>query len=59
MSIKKERCRCGLSQLYVAKQMNVEQAAVSQWETGKTKPRVDTLLKLAELFGCTVDELLK
>lgn len=59
MSIKSERERNGMTQLSVAQKMNVEQAAVCQWEKGKTKPRVDTLIKLADLFNCTVDELLK
>lgn len=43
----------------VMKFMNVSDAAVYQWETGVTTPRTDKLIKLAEFYGCTVDELLR
>ena len=49
----------GLTQAEVAKVMDVDQSAVSQWETGKTAPRAALLVKLAELYCCTVDELLR
>ena len=34
-------------------------AAVYMWETGKQAPRASRLPEIAELYGCTVDELLK
>lgn len=48
----------GLSQMDVAKEIGVDQTTVHLWETGKTKPRVETLMKLASYFNVTVDELL-
>lgn len=52
------RTSAGLSQGKVAKELGITDAAVSMWETGKTRPRASLLVKLATLYGCTVDELL-
>ena len=49
----------GMSQDDVAKHICVSRQAVSQWETGKTKPDVDMLKKLCELYGVSMDELLE
>lgn len=49
----------GLTQKEVAKRLGITTAAVSMWETGKTKPRADSLIALAKLYGCTVDDILK
>ena len=59
MSFLSARTKTGLSQATVAKAMGVSDAAVSMWETGKTRPRAGLLLELANLYGCTVDELLR
>ena len=34
------------------------ESAIRMWESGKTKPDADTLIKIAEYFGCTTDYLL-
>lgn len=59
MSFKSERKKSGKSVAEVMKHMGVTDAAVYQWETGVTTPRTDKLIKLAEFYGCTVDELLR
>lgn len=59
MSFKSERKKSGKSVAEVTKHMGVTDAAVYQWETGVTTPRTDKLIKLAEFYGCTVDELLR
>lgn len=59
MSFLSARTKTGYSQAKVAKEMGVSDAAVSMWETGKTRPRASLLVKLAELYGCSLDELLK
>lgn len=59
MTLQQIRKRVGVSQKELADQLGVFQSAVSQWETGKAIPRGATLLRLAEILGCTVDELLK
>ena len=59
MSFKKAREKCGLTQQEVATRLGIDQSAVCLWETGKTKPRSSQLLKIAELYNCTVEELLR
>ena len=51
------RERRGLSQLEVSKQLNISQSAISQYEKSKREPSIEILIKLADLFGCTIDEL--
>ena len=58
MSFLGARMSAGLSRVEVAKRIGVSDAAVSMWETGKTRPRASLLLTLANLYHCTVDELL-
>lgn len=52
------RKKAGLTQKEVAAAVGVDQSAVSFWETGAFSPRAAVLLKVARLYGCTVDELL-
>lgn len=58
MTLKELRLSAKLRQEDVAKRLNVNQAAVSKWETGETKPSRKYHKKLAKLYGVTVDELL-
>ena len=58
MGFRKARINAGLSVKEVMAAIGVSDAAVYQWETGVTIPRVKTLKKLAKLYGCTVDKLL-
>lgn len=48
----------GLTQAQLATQLNVTAAAVSKWENGESKPRVDVLFKLAEILGVRAEELI-
>ena len=54
-----ERERVGLTQAALAQKIGVTQQAVASWEAGKTLPRPSMLLRLADVLGCTVDELLR
>lgn len=47
----------GLSQGDVARHIGVSRPAYGFWEKGTTKPKADKLLKLAQLFDITLDEL--
>lgn len=49
----------GFTQKEVAEKIGVDQSAVSLWETGKTAPRASILVKLACLYRCSVDDLLR
>ena len=48
----------GLTQADVAEQLGVTAAAVSKWENGSSKPRVEVLFKLAEILGVRPEELM-
>lgn len=52
---RKER---GLSQENMGKALGVGQSAVAMWETGENLPRADKLPQLAEILGCSIDELM-
>lgn len=59
MNFRKFRKRAGLTQTELAKVIDVTQSAVGSWERGEAYPRVSKLKELADLYGCTVDELLQ
>ena len=59
MTLKERRQAAGMSQEEVASLVNVDQAAVSNWERGVNPPLPKYQRMLANLYGCTVDELLK
>jgi transcriptional regulator with XRE-family HTH domain len=48
----------GLKQSQLAELVNVDQSAVSQWESGTVSPTADNLKKLATVLNCSADELL-
>lgn len=58
MTFRIAREKCGLTQQEVATRLGIDQSTVCLWETGKTKPRSSQLPKIAEMYNCTVDELL-
>lgn len=47
-----------MSQEDVANKLNVSRQTVSKWETGESKPDLDKVMPICELFGITPDELL-
>ena len=57
-AIKKFREAAGLTQLKTAQEIGVSTATLIRYESGTREPRATELLKMSELFGCTVDELL-
>lgn len=53
------RAAQGLSQVELAELLEVSRQSVSKWETDGSVPELDKLLRLAEIFGITLDELVK
>lgn len=49
----------GESNYRFAKEIGVHQTSVANWKNGLCFPHPKQLLKIADHFGCTVDELLK
>ena len=48
----------GLSQLEVSEKLDVSRQAVSRWESGISKPSVENLQSLCQLYDVTIDNLL-
>ena len=48
----------GVSQEQLAKYLKVSRQSVSKWESDKSQPEIEKIVKLAELFKITIDELL-
>ncbi len=57
--IKKYREEKQMTQVEVADVLGVKPATISKYEAGTLEPNIESLKKLAELFGVSVDELLK
>ena len=57
-NIKKHRMEKGMTQDQLAEKLNVTRQAVSNWETGKTQPSIETLTALGLLFGISVEALI-
>ena len=49
----------GLSQEELAERIGVSRQAVSKWERGEASPDTDNLIALSEVYGVTLDELIK
>lgn len=48
-----------MTQAELAVQVGVKPNTISQWESGSRKPDIDTVLHLATILNCTVDDLLR
>lgn len=56
--IQEYRKNLGMSQDELGQKLFVSRQTVSLWEKGQTVPTIDNLLRLKEVFGVTVDEIL-
>lgn len=43
----------------VAKTTGIPQSTFTEWKKGKATPKVEKLIKLADFFGITLDELVR
>ena len=57
--IKDHRARLGMSQEQLAEAIFVSRQTISNWETDRTYPDVQSLLLLSNLFEVSVDSLIK
>lgn len=53
------RKRENMTQEQLAETLEVSRQSVSKWESDNTYPETDKLLQLAELFHCTLDDLMR
>ncbi|WP_242258311.1 helix-turn-helix domain-containing protein [Streptococcus thoraltensis] len=56
--LKKLRLEAGLTQKEIAEQFGIKQPTYAQWESGRTKPKGETLEKFASFFNVSTDYLL-
>lgn len=54
-----QRKKIGMTQQQFADRLGVSRQAVSRWEGDLAFPETETLLKMSDMFGCTVDYLLR
>ena len=52
------RKKCGFSQEELGQRLLVSRQTISLWEMDKTLPTVDNLVRLKEIFGVSIDEML-
>lgn len=53
------RKRENMTQEQLAETLEVSRQSVSKWESDSTYPETDKLMQLAELFHCTLDDLMR
>lgn len=58
-NISELRVANGMTQLALAESLNYSDKAVSKWEHGESLPDITVLVSIADLFGVTLDYLVK
>lgn len=58
-AIAKQRLKSGLTQEYVAYKLGIDRSTVAKWETGVSLPRPAMLMRIAGLYNCKIDDLLR
>ena len=48
-----------LTSYQVSKDVGISQATLSDWKLGKSKPKVDKLIKIARYFGVPLEEFIE
>ena len=56
--IRKLRTERKLSQIVLGSQLNLSQQAIAKWESGKSEPDSENIMKLSEIFEVDVNYLL-
>lgn len=57
-NIREIRKKCGLTQKELADRIGASESAISMYESGKRQPDYETLLRISDYFGVSVDYLL-
>lgn len=56
--IKEKKSQYNLTQEQLAKKIYVSKKTISNWETGKTTPDLESLIRLAKYFDLSLDDLI-
>lgn len=59
LKIKKYRQEKKMTQSLLADLVGVKQNTISLWENGVVFPPLDKVFKMCDIFGCTIDDLVK
>lgn len=51
------RRKQGISKVFIAKNLGVSRGTIDNWIEGKSFPRLDQAVRLADLLNCKVDDL--
>lgn len=54
-----KRKSMNMKQSDLANILNLTRQSISKYETGKCLPEITTIIKIAEIFDVTIDELIK
>lgn len=57
-NLKKLRKEKGLTQISLQMQTGIEQALISKFESGERIPPTDTLMRLADFYGVSMDYIM-
>ena len=57
--IAKRRMELGITQQQLAEKVGCYAKDVSRWENGVFVPHVETMLKIATVLDCTIDDLVE
>lgn len=55
--IRQERRNLKLTQAELSKMLNISQSTLAGYETGTREPDINTIIKFAKIFNCTIDYL--
>lgn len=55
--LKIERLKAGKTQQQIADYLNIERGSYAKYETGANTPTTENLIKLADLYHCSLDYL--
>ena len=58
-NLKLYRVKAGLTQESIAEKIGVSRQAVAKWERGESAPDIDCCIALADVFGISVDMLIR
>jgi len=57
VTLKGARISAGLNQDEVCDKIGINTGTLINWEKGRTSPKAPQLIKLAELYKCSIDDL--
>lgn len=57
LRIREVRRAKDITQVEFARQVGVAQASVSEWESGRSKPSLDSFIQAGKVLNCSLDYL--